>query len=165
MTSLYQLTAEYLQAEEHLSALDLDEQTIKDTLEGLSGEIEIKSTNIAMFIRNLETTAQAIKEAEAEMSKRRKAIETRINSLESYTLENMVRTGITRIDCPYFRISIRDNPPSVDVFNENEIPQEFMRIPEPPPPVPDKKKIMEAIKSGVEVPGCVLKKTKRLEIK
>jgi len=40
-----------------------------------------------------------------------------------------------------------------------------MRQPEPPPPSPDKTAIKEAMKAGVDVPGCKLTVGKRLEIK
>jgi len=61
--NLYSLAAEYRQAAESIANLDLDDQTIADTLEGLSGELEVKATNVAMFAKNLEATATAIKEA------------------------------------------------------------------------------------------------------
>ena len=60
--SLYQLTNEYQLIQMKLLESDFDEQTIADTLEGASGDVEAKSINVAMFIRNLETSAEAIKQ-------------------------------------------------------------------------------------------------------
>lgn len=94
-TSLYQLADEYMVAATKLADLDLDEQTIADTLEGLAGAVEIKATNVAMFVRNLEASADAIKQAEAQMSARRKAIEGRAGRIRDYLKTNMERTGIT----------------------------------------------------------------------
>ena len=65
MTALYELAAEYRADCEKLADMDMDEQTLADTLEGLSGELEVKAQNVIMFTRNLEATAAAIKEAEA----------------------------------------------------------------------------------------------------
>ena len=41
MTSLYDIAAEYRQTADKLADLDLDEQTISDTLEGMSGALEV----------------------------------------------------------------------------------------------------------------------------
>ncbi len=62
--ALYQIADQYLQDMQMLQERDLDDQTFADTLESLSGDLEVKATNVAMFIRNLEASADAIKAAE-----------------------------------------------------------------------------------------------------
>lgn len=161
--SLYAIADEYMQAVSTLSDLDLPDEVIADTLESLQYPLEQKATNVAMFARNLEATAEAIREAEGEMAKRRKALESRAASIRSYLLQNMVRAGVTKIECPMFKLAVRDNPPSVVI--DGDVPAEFMRQPEPPPPVADKKAIGEALKAGREVPGAHLSRGQRLEIK
>lgn len=165
MTALYLLAADYRSAADKLADLDVDDQTVEDTLEGLSGELEVKATNTAMLARNLEASAAAIREAEAQMSARRKALENRAARIRDYLLANMMVAGIQKIECPLFRLTVRDNPPAVEVFEPGLIPQEFMRQPEPPPPAPDKSAIKDALKAGQDVPGCKLTKGVRLEIK
>jgi hypothetical protein len=165
MTALYILANEYRAAAERLADLDLDEQTVADTLEGLSGELEAKATNVAMFARNLEATAVAIKEAEAGMAARRKAIENRAAGLRRYLLGAMQSTGISKIETPHMVLSIRNNPESVDIFDAAQVPAEYMRQPEPPPPAPDKTAIKAAIKSGHDVPGAKLTQSQRLEVR
>lgn len=163
--SLYVLADEYKQAAAQLADLDMPDEVVADTLESLQFPIEQKATNVAMFVRNLEATAEAIKAAEVEIAKRRKALESRAANVREYLKVNMLRTGITKIECPLFKISVRDNPASVRVIDESVIPSQFMRQPDPPPPSPDKKAIGEALKSGDDVPGCVLERGNRLEIK
>lgn len=165
MTALYEIVATYREAADKLADLDLDPQTLEDTLESLSGELEEKATNTAMLIRNLEASANAIKDAEAQMAARRKALENRAARIKDYVLANMMIAGIQKIECPYFKLAVRENPAAVEVFEPGLIPAEFMRQPEPPPPAVDKKAIGEALKAGKEVPGCKLTKGVRLEIK
>lgn len=165
LPALYVLAEDYRNAAAKLADLDLPPEVVADTLEGLAGDIEVKATNVAMFVRNLESTAEQIKAAEAAMAARRKAIENRAAHVREYLLANMQRTGISKIECPYFRLAVRDNPPSVVIESAENIPTEFMRQPEPPPPAPDKKAIADAIKSGHDVPGAYLSRTQRLEIK
>lgn len=163
--ALYKIADDYLVAMNRLQDMEIDEQTIADTLEGMAGELEVKATNVAMFVRNLEASADAIKSAEGDMAARRKAIENRAKRVKEYLQSQMTRTGITKIECPHFKLAIQDNPPSVVIDAESQIPAEFMKTPEPPPPSPDKKAISDAIKSGKEVPGAHLERGQRLVIK
>lgn len=163
MSQLYLLADQYLQAADKLSELDLDVQTIADTLEGLSGELEEKATNVAMFVRNLEAQAEAIKQAEAGMASRRKAIENRAEAVRDYLFHNMQRTGISKIECPYFALTIKKNPPAVKITGE--VPSEFMTTPKPPEPAPDKKAIKEFIQAGNNPDWAMLEQGERLDIK
>jgi len=163
--SLYLLADEYLVNLRTLADLDLDEQTVTDTLEGLSGELEVKATNVAAFARNLEASAEAIKNAEAAMANRRRSIERRAERLRDYLKSNMERVGILKIESPQFCLSIKKNPPAVHVEAPELVPAEFMKIPPPPPPILDKKAIGDALKAGDDVPGCRLEQGTRLEIK
>ena len=164
-TSLYVLANEYKDALEKLSDSDLPDEVIKDTLDGLGGELEVKARNVALFSKNLEVTELALKEAEKGLANRRKLIEKKRVRLEEYLLSNMLLTGTANIESPLIRIRVKDCPPSVVIDAESQIPQEFMRQPETPPPAPDKKAIAESIKIGHEVPGCHLERRKTLEIK
>lgn len=163
--ALYQLADLYLQDLQALANLELDEKTVMDTLEGLSGELEVKATNVAMFCRNLEASAEAIKGAEAQMAARRRAIENRANSLREYLKANMERTGILKIESQQLSITIKKNPPAVHVEAPEMVPAEFIKIPPPPPPAVDKKAVADALKSGRDVPGCRLEQGTRLEVK
>lgn len=163
--SLYQIAAEHRQMVERLMQTQDDAAVIADTIEAESYPLEVKAQNVAYAVKNLEATAAAIKQAEQEMAARRKAIENRAENIKEYLKTCMEIAGVTKIECPHFALSIKSNPPSVDVFEPSLIPAEFMRQPEPPPPVIDKTAIKEAIKAGREVPGAMLAQGTRLEIK
>ena len=166
-TALYALAAEYRDAALKLADLDLDPQTLADTLESLSGDLEVKATNVAMFIRNMDVSIEAMKAAEKTMSERRKSAERRRDAVKTYLMTNLVACGIKKIEGPYFTVSVRDNPEAVDVYELGTIPQVYMREVPPPPPSweVDKNAIKVAIKAGIEVPGAKLTRGQRLEIK
>lgn len=84
---LYELAAEHRQNLEKLADLDLPADVVADTLESLGGDLEEKTQNVVEFVRNLESTAEAIKDAEQKMAERRKAIENRAASLKRYVLD------------------------------------------------------------------------------
>jgi hypothetical protein len=162
-TSLYVLANEYQAQLGKLLELDIDEQTMKDTVEGLSGELEVKATNVAMFIRNLEASAEQIKLAEKAMSDRRKAIENKADSIKRYLFENMKRTEITKIESPHFTLSIKKNPPSVVIEDESLIPNEYVE--DKVVTSINKAAIKDAINAGKEVTGAHIQQGERLEIK
>jgi hypothetical protein len=98
------------------------------------------------------------------MAARRKAIENRAEGLRRYVLTSMQVAGVQKIECPFFKLAIQNNPPAVDVFEPGLIPAEFMKQEPPPPPEIDKAAIKEAIKAGREVPGAKLSQGQRLAI-
>lgn len=163
--SLYEISQEYRGMVSALMDYQTDPQAIADTIEAESGSLTTKAQNVAYAIKNLEATATAIKAAEKEMADRRKAMENRAEHIREYLKTCMEIAGVTKIDCPHFALSIKNNPPSVDVFEPSLVPAEFMKQPEPPPPAPDKAAIAKALKSGNEVPGATLAQGTRLEIK
>ena len=163
--TLYNIADQYLVDLQKLQEMEIDEQTFADTLEGLSGELELKATNVAMFVRNLEASAEAIKAAEKQMAERRKVLESKADRIRQYLLDNMTRTGITKIECPYFVLSVRKNPPAVEVLNQDMIPDEYFDIPEPPAPTLNKNRLKEDLKAGVIVEGVKLTAGQSLSIK
>jgi hypothetical protein len=164
MTALYELAATFRADAERLADLDLDPQTLADTLEGMGGELEVKAQNVVMFARNLEATAAAIKEAEGQMAARRKAIENRAAGLRSYVLTSMQVAGVQKIECPYFKLAIANNPPSVDIYEAALVPAKYFVQEPPPPPKLDKKAVAAAIKAGTEVPGIRMTQGQRLAV-
>lgn len=163
--SLYAIAHEHRAMVEILMASEHDAQTIMDTLEAESYPIETKAQNVAYAIKNLDALASSIKQAEADMAARRKAIEKRAEHLRDYTKVCMEIAGVTKIETPHFALSIKKNPASVDIFEPGLVPAEFMRQPEPPPAAPDKTAIKAALQAGRDVPGALMAQGTRLEIK
>ena len=162
--NLYEISAIFRKDAERLAELDLDEVTIQNTLESMAGDLEVKAQNVVFFARNLQATADAIKQAEDAMARRRTAIENRSKHLLKYVKGCMETAQVSKIECPFFRLSIAKSPPAVDVYEPGLLPAKYMRQPETPPAVADKKAIAEAIKIGTEVPGARLTQGTRLAI-
>jgi hypothetical protein len=163
--TLFEVAGDYRRMVDALMDTQDDARAVADTIEAESYPLELKAQNVAYAIRNLEASAAAIKEAEAQMAARRKAIENRAAHIREYLKTCLEIAGITKVECPHFAIAVQSNPASVDIFEPGLIPTEFMTQPEPPPPAPNKTLIKEAIKAGFEVPGALLVQGKRLVIK
>lgn len=168
MTALYSLAGQYRQLAERLADLDLDAQTISDTMEasGLVDEWQAKAQGIVMVSRCAEMNNPAI---DAEIT-RLQALKVRNSKIAQgpldYLLTSMQAAGIEKIECPLFKISIRKNPPAVEVLDQSVIPQEFMVTPEPKPvfAAPDKAAIKRLLVAGHIVPGVQLTQSVRLVI-
>lgn len=164
MTALFVLAGDYRAAAEKLANLDLDAETVADTLESLSGELEVKAQNVGFMIRNIEATVAAVKEFTKAQADRAKALENRADGLRDYLQRCMESTGIEKIEGPGIVLSFRKS--SAVVINEpGLVPAEFMRQAEAPPPAPDKKAIADAIKAGIEVAGAHIEHRRSLQIK
>lgn len=166
--ALYVLAQEYQAAAAQLADLDLDEQCLADTLESLTGDLDVKAHNVAMFMRGLESTIDGMKKAEAMMTARRKSAEKRAEAIQTYLLNTMVACNIKKIEGPMLTLSLRDNPEAVTIFDEKQIPADYWRTPEPPPPPvasPDKMLLKKAMQDGFEIPGAKLTRGIKLVIK
>ena len=162
---LYELVTQHRQLQQLAEDGDVDPQALIDTLEGLTGEIELKAQSVAAVIRNLEAEAEAVTAAAKAMTARAKRVQERAEGIRTYLLTNMQATGITRISCPWFVISLRKNPPRVDVSDEASIPDKFRVWPEVPAPMLDRRALLEALKAGDDVPGAALGQSERVEIR
>lgn len=163
--TLYEIAEQYRAMVETLMDSDQDDQTIQDTIEAESYPIEIKAQNVAFAMRNMEATVAAIKDAEERMEKRRKAIENRVKRIREYLLTCMEHAGVSKIGCEYFELSIKSNPPTVDVYEPELLAVEYWRHPPPPPMQPDKEAIKAALKRGEKIQGVRMIQTKRLDVK
>ena len=165
--SLYALSAQYQQDFMRLADLDLDSETVNDTLDGMDGELELKAANVAMFLRGLEATEAGMAAARDDMEARRVSLSKRAASMRAYLLSAMTLTGVLKVESPYIKISVQTNPVSVDVFEPGLLPAFFMRTPEPKPPVsaPDKAFIKASLERGEDVPGARLVRSQKLVIK
>lgn len=165
MLKLYEIQRNYFEAldvftdPEH----EIDPQTVTDTLEAIEGEFEQKAVNVAAFLRQMEAEAEAIKAAEERMSRRRRALENRARWFRDYIKVGMEVIGTKKVSSPWFVLSIQNNPPAVDVFDQEAIPAEFREV------VTEtrinKTAIKDAIGAGRAVPGAKLVNGTRLAIR
>ncbi|WP_341918613.1 siphovirus Gp157 family protein [Polaromonas sp. YR568] len=169
MTALYVLTNQYLALAEQLADGDFDATTIADTIEasGITDELAVKAQGIEFVARGAEAHNAAIDAEIARLASLKLSRQKVADGLRAYLKDNMERAGIEKIECPLFKLSIKKNPPAVEIIDPLSLPKEFWRTPEPKPPVaaPDKARIKEALQHGDDVPGAKLVQGTRLDVK
>ncbi len=160
---LYEIANQYQQALATFDDLDLPDDVIADTLEGLKGELQEKGKNVAAYIRNIEADVKAIRDAESAMRDRRVTLQRRVDWLKVLLLSSMQKSEITEISCPWFVIKPRKNPPAVNITNDKVLSKKYIK--EVITLKIDKKLIAEDIKRGAVVSGAELTQGWRLDIK
>ena len=151
---LYELTAEYRFLEIEIEAGDGDTDALQLQLDDIVGQLGDKAENIGKYILSLKADSEAIKTEIDRLATRRKAIDNKAEWLKSYLLSQMIYAEIDKIKKDVLTISVRTNPPSINIENQDEIPTEYRRV-IPETWEPDKKAILEHVKAtGEIVPGC-----------
>lgn len=162
--TLYQLTDEYRQLLELAASEEADEESFGAALDAMQGEITTRAVSLAQVARNLEAFESQIEAAIEAMSKRANRAKKRAESIRAYLKERMEIASINKVDSPFFTLAIRKNPPRLVIAEDALIPRDYLRV-IPERLEPNKPEITKALKSGIEIDGCRLEATTRLEIK
>jgi len=144
----YQYLRERLQAE----FPEADDNTLQDTLEGLSSLPEALAAVVRSYIDDLDLAA-ALSMRISDMQERLTRFEQRADKKRELVTSVMERANIKKLAEPDFTVSLRAVPPSVVVIYEGQIPQEYWK---PQLPRLDRQGISIALKGGSVIPGAAL---------
>ena len=108
MLKLYEIERNYLEALDLFTDPDTEipAEVVADTLEAIEGEFEVKAIRVAGFARQMEAEAEAIKDAEERMGKRRKSLESRAKWLKDYVKIGMEAMGLKKLPSAWFVLSV-----------------------------------------------------------
>lgn len=143
-----------------MDCVDLETGEIIDIekLDQLQMDKDVKIENTALFIKNLLSDADQIREEEKKLADRRRVCENKAKSLKEY-LSGFL--GGEKFKTPRVAISYRKSK-SVDVQDITALPKEYLKYSEP---TANKTEIKKAIEAGTAVPGCVLVENSNIQIK
>ena len=139
--------------------------SVSQALDALRMEREAKLENVACWVKNLSAEADAIREEENRLVKRRKAAETKAANLKAWLLSAMTREDGTtdKLKTGRVMVSVKKNPPSTVVDDEALLPWAYKTVKEIV--AQDKAAIKAAILAGEEVPGAHLEYGRSVVIK
>ena len=163
MFKLYELTEMYENIWKLIGDEDVDIESLEIALLNIEDNIEAKAENTAKLIKSIDGDVIALKEEEKRLASRRRALENKQTNIKSYLENQLLIMGVDKVKTALFTVALQNNPPSVVFTDEDLIPgiykKEVTTITIP------KKEILDAIKSGIEVPGAEIKQTKSLRIR
>ena len=131
---------------------DADDETIRDTLEGITTLNEL----IAAIIRSamIDQALQAgLRLRLDDMRERLSRLEQREGKKRQLVLEAMSEVGLTKLEQPDFTVSVRTGTPALVVIAENEIPTEYWI---PQPAKLDRHAVVKTLKAGAAIAGVKL---------
>lgn len=161
MAKLYELTQNYNNLLELVDNPDVPTEMLEESLNSIGDEIDTKAENIAKVIKSIESDVAGLKGEEKRLADRRKSLEGRIDNLKEYVEGSMRAVGKEKIRGKVFTLGIQRNAPSVDIIDEDVIPEQYFITKKEL----SKKDILVALKKGEEVPGAAIKQTESLRIR
>lgn len=146
--------------EEIMKCVDAESGEIIDTekLEQLQMEETSKIENIACWIKNLLSDAEALKVQKQTFADRQKAVENKAESLKKYLSDYLAGQ---KFSTDKVAISFRKTS-SVNVTDMSALPEEYLKFAEP---TPDKTAIKNAITSGKKISGEEILENQSISIK
>jgi hypothetical protein len=130
----------------------LDEQTLADTVEGLTDVHEVMAAVIRAALAD-EAMAMGLKGRIAEMQDRLERVQDRAVKRRQIARDVMVELDLKKLNAPDFTASIRDGMPSLVVLSEEAVPSIYWQ---PVQPRLKRQELSQELKQGAEIPGVTL---------
>ena len=152
--NLHQASTHYRVIRDRVRKLDptIDEQTLADTVEGLTDLHEIVQAVIRSALAD-EALARGLKSRIAEMEGRLDRLRDRASKRRQIAKDVMVEIDLNKITAPDFTVSIRPGLPALMVIDEAAVPKTYW---EPGPPRLKRQDLAQDLKNGEEVAGATL---------
>jgi len=152
MIKLYTLTDRYKTIEgmldQEIEYISQDE--IKETLANIKDDIEEKVCSIGKLVLELRSDIESVKAEEDRLAKRRSGFTSKMEWLKNYLLVEMQSANILKVKKDVISVAVRDNPPSAELVDIDEVPEQYVRV-IPERREPDKKAIIEHFKETGEI--------------
>jgi len=146
--------ARYKAIRERIRAQDpaIDEQTLADTVEGLTDLHEIVQAVIRSALVD-ESLARGVKSRIADMRARLERFEDRASKRRQIAKDVMVQLDLKKITAPDFTATVREGAPSLVVIDEDKVPKIYWQ---PSEPRLKRQQLTEDLKHGEEIAGAEL---------
>lgn len=161
--SLYKITNSFTELMSKAEEGELTPEEYEKLGEELAIQLQAKSANIIGYYQNENALLEAIDVQIKRLQDFKKAKQNSIDKYKQYVKENMERLGLQKIETELGSLSIAKSPISVEITNEDELPDEFKlqvvttKI--------DKKAIADNFKSTGEIPNGVVIHTENTNLR
>lgn len=130
----------------------IDEQTLADTVEGLTDLHEIIIAIVRSALAD-EALATALKCRIADMQGRLERLQDRASKRRGIAKDVMADLDLKKITAPDFTVSVRPGVPSLQVLDEAAVPSIYWQ---PSAPRLNRQKLSTELKEGAEITGACL---------
>ena len=130
----------------------IDEQTLADTVEGLTDLHEIVTAIVRAALAD-EALATGLKSRIADMQSRLERLQDRASKRRQIAKDVMVDLELKKITAPDFTVSIRPGMPALLVLDEAAVPSIYWQ---PSAPRLNRQGLLSELKEGTEIKGVAL---------
>lgn len=156
--TLYSLTNNLLRLQEFIEEAENPEELaelIADSKEALELSIDEKIEGMMIIRQNKLARANALKEEAERLKKLAESEEKAAEKVEKYAASELEKLGHNykenaKKTVGKFNLTFKKLPPKLEIIDESKIPAQFMNIPAPPKPTPDKKELLDLLKKKAE---------------
>jgi len=131
---------------------NIDEQTLADTVEGLTDLHEIVAAIIRSALAD-EALAGGLKGRIGDMQGRLERLQDRASKRRQIAKDVMIELDLKKITAPDFTVSIRPGLPSLQVLDEAAVPSIYWQ---PSAPRLNRQGLLSELKEGAEITGVTL---------
>jgi hypothetical protein len=131
---------------------DIDDETLRDTLEGISSLPEALAAVMRAYMEDL-SLAAALGMRISDMQERLARFEARAEKKRALVTQVMERAELRKLQECDFTVSLRAVPPGLVVSDEAAIPADYWKS---QPPKLDKKGLLASLNAGQAIPGATL---------
>lgn len=132
---LYDIASAYRSLQDQLDAAETPEEmkeTLRDTLESLSGDFEEKAENMAALIAENTATVEGCKAEIDRLSQKAARLQAQNDSIKKYLMAEMQYTGQRKLQAGTWQISIARNGGKApilwaDRIDLQEVPEQFIK--------------------------------------
>ncbi len=162
MSTMYELTDNFMAVLEMASDPEIPPEAIADTLEGIEGEIELKAQSYAIIIKELEGEAVKLKTEETRLLSKRKSLENNIKRIKDNLFNAMKITGKEKFKTDLFSFGIQKSPAKLVIDDLSLIPEKYYV--EQAPKL-DEQRLKLDLKSGIECKYAHLEQGEHVRIR
>ncbi len=127
---------------------------LESLLDAAGLAVKDKIQSIGKWTLNLNSKVEAIDKEIERLQHNKKMAENLNTRLKDYVKMCMTRAEIGKLEFTTFTVAIQKNPPSVEIVNEEAVPNAYKTIKQVVSV--DKRRILEDLKTGEKIEGCSL---------
>jgi len=128
MNELFNLVGEYKEVYEMLTDPEVDDEVVKDTLEAIVGEIEVKAEGLIPIINRLDMEIEACKKHKEEWAQAEKVRKNRKDRFWDLIKDTIISLGKTDLEAGDVRLHIQNAGGKLPLIIDGTVPERFTKL-------------------------------------
>lgn len=163
--NLFELSAQYQKIMDEISKEEEISSDKMQELFSINDSFDSKVMNYTSIIKTLEANVKAIENQTESMKKRAESMLKKAEWLKDKVKVEMQLCDKKQVENEFHRVTLIQNNPKVVIFNEDQIPDKYVKHKIKETLEIAKSEMLNDLKNNIEIPGAFLTRDIRLQIK